>query len=77
MHVVERGIDESVIVGDVIVRVVAIATNGDVRVAVSRPDGFPRYQEVTLRPGETLAPQRRAGASATMHGMLSHASGDD
>jgi hypothetical protein len=66
MHVVERGIDESVIVGDVIVRVIAIAKNGDVRVAISNPDGFPRYQEVTLRPGETSGIERRAGAPATM-----------
>jgi hypothetical protein len=71
MHVVERGIDESVIVGDVIVRVIAIAKNGDVRVAISNPDGSPRYQEVTLRPGDTMGgdtmgQERRAGASATV-----------
>jgi len=66
MHVVERGIDESVVVGDVIVRVIAIAKNGEVRVAISNPDGFPRYQEVTLRSGEALAQERRAGAAATM-----------
>jgi hypothetical protein len=66
MHVVERGIDQSVIVGDVIVRVVGIAKNGDVRVAISNPDGSPRYQEVTLRPGDAMGQERRAGASATM-----------
>ena len=66
MHVVERGIDESLIVGDVIVRVVAIAKNGDVRVAISSPDGSPRYQELTLRPGDTMGHERHAGASATM-----------
>jgi len=66
MHVVERGIDESVVVGDVIVRVIAIAKNGDVRVAISSPDGFPRYQEVTLTPGDSLAHEQMAGASATM-----------
>ena len=66
MHVVERGIDESVIVGDVIVRVIAIAQNGDVRVAISNPDGFPRYQEVTLKSGDTIGHERLAGASAKM-----------
>ncbi|QDT55233.1 hypothetical protein Pan44_32750 [Caulifigura coniformis] len=66
MHVVERGIDESVIVGDVIVRVIAIAKNGEVRVAISNPDGFPRYQEVTLRSGEALMQERCSGAAATM-----------
>ncbi len=64
MHVVERGIDESVIVGDVIVRVIAIAKNGDVRVAISNPDGFPRYQEVILKPGDGVNQERRSGASA-------------
>ena len=66
MHVVERGIDESLIVGDVIVRVIAIAKNGEVRVAISNPDGSPRYQEVILRPGDTIGQERRAGAAATM-----------
>jgi hypothetical protein len=66
MHVVERGIDESVIVGDVIVRVIAIAQNGEVRVAISNPDGFPRYQEVTLKPGDAIGQERLAGASARM-----------
>jgi hypothetical protein len=66
MHVVERGIDESVIVGDVIVRVIAIANNGDVRIAISNPDGFPRYQEVTLRSGDAMGQARLAGASAAM-----------
>ena len=66
MHVVERGIDESVIVGDVIVRVIAIAKNGEVRVAISNPDGSPRYQEVTLRSGDAVAQERRSGAAATV-----------
>lgn len=55
MHVVERGIDEAVIVDDVIVRVLAIAKNGDVRVAISSPHGTPRYQEVILKSGGTQA----------------------
>ncbi len=66
MHVVERGIDESVVVGDVIVRVISIAKNGDVRVAISNPDGAPRYQEVILRSGDALAQDRRAGIAATV-----------
>jgi hypothetical protein len=49
MHVFERGIDESVVVGDVIVRVVEILSDHEVRVAISSPDGSPRYQEVILR----------------------------
>ena len=66
MHVVERGIDEAVVVGDVIVRVISIAKNGDVRVAISNPDGAPRYQEVILRSGDSVNQERRAGASATV-----------
>ncbi|HVJ67754.1 MAG TPA: hypothetical protein VM510_07220 [Caulifigura sp.] len=66
MHVVERGIDESVIVGDVIVRVISIAANGDVRVAISNPNGGPRYQEVLLRSGDAAPQECRAEASATV-----------
>src|SRR6478735_7749740 len=66
MHVVERGIDESLIVGDVIVRVIAIAKNGDVRVAISNPNGGPRYQEVILRSGDALQHDRRSEVSATV-----------
>lgn len=66
MHVVERGIDESVIVGDVIVRVISIAKNGDVCVAISNPNGGPRYQEVILRSGDSLQHERRSEASATV-----------
>ena len=66
MHVVERGIDEAVVVGDVIVRVVAIANNGDVRIAISNPDGAPRYQEVILKAGGASNPERRVGTSATV-----------
>jgi len=49
MHVVERGIDEAVVVGDVIVRVVEISNDREVRVAISSPHGPIRYQEVILR----------------------------
>ena len=48
MHVVTRGVDEAVIIGETIVRVVEI--KGDqVRLAISSPHGKPRYREVTLR----------------------------
>jgi hypothetical protein len=49
MHVVERGVDEALVVGDVIVRVLEITNTGEVRVAVSSPNGGPRYHEFTLR----------------------------
>jgi hypothetical protein len=49
MHVVERGVDEALVVGDVIVRVLEITNMGEVRVAISSPNGGPRYQEFTLR----------------------------
>lgn len=47
MHVVERGIDEALVVGDVVVRVVEILNDREVRVAISSP--MVRYQEVILR----------------------------
>jgi hypothetical protein len=50
MHVVERGIDEALVVGDVIVRILEISgRDNEVRVAISSPNGGPRYQEVVLR----------------------------
>jgi sRNA-binding carbon storage regulator CsrA len=49
MHVVERGVDEALVIGDVIVRVLEITNSGEVRVAVSSPNGGSRYQEFTLR----------------------------
>jgi hypothetical protein len=49
MHIVERGIDEALVVGDVIVRVVEILDQNEVRVAISSPNGKPRYQEIILR----------------------------
>jgi len=50
MHVVERGIDEALVVGDVIVRILEISgRDNEVRMAISSPHGGPRYQEVILR----------------------------
>jgi hypothetical protein len=60
MHVVERGIDEALVVGDVIVRVVEILNDQEVRVAISSPNGRIRYQEVILR----LDGREEAGAPA-------------
>ena len=48
MLIVERGIDEAVIVDQVIVRVVSVEGR-EVRLAVSSPDGQPRYREVILQ----------------------------
>lgn len=47
MLIVERGIDEAVIVDEIIVRVVSVAGR-EVRLAVASPDGAPRYREVVL-----------------------------
>ncbi len=66
MHVVERGIDEAVVVGGVIVRVIAIQKNGDVRVAISNPDGTPRYQEVILRSGDHSEMERVSSRPAAV-----------
>jgi sRNA-binding carbon storage regulator CsrA len=57
MLIVERGIDEAVIVDEVIVRVVSVAGR-EVRLAVASPDGAPRYREVVLQlPSESCDPQ--------------------
>jgi len=48
MLIVERGIDEAVIVDQVIVRVVSVEGR-EIRLAVSSPDGQPRYREVILQ----------------------------
>ncbi len=66
MHVVERGVDEAVIVGDVIVRVLDIAKNGDVRVAISSPEGPSRYQEVILKSGGAQASDRQNRSAAAV-----------
>ncbi len=48
MLIVERGIDEALIVDEVIVRVVSVEGR-EVRLAVASPDGQPRYREVVLQ----------------------------
>lgn len=50
MLVLTRGVDEALVVGDTIVRVVEI-NDEYVRLAISSPHAAPRYREVTLRRG--------------------------
>ena len=47
MFVIERGVDEAIWVGDTVVRVLEVRS-GEVRIAISTPDG-PRYREVVLQ----------------------------
>lgn len=47
MLFIERGIDEAIVVGDTVVRVLEIRS-GEVRLAISSPDGL-RYREVVLQ----------------------------
>ena len=62
MQIVERGIDEAVIVDDVIVRVVSVAGR-EVRLAVASPDGAPRYREIVLQlPAEGHGPHSMPSA---------------
>lgn len=50
MLVLTRGVDEALVVGETIVRVVAI-NDEYVRLAIASPHAAPRYREVTLRRG--------------------------
>lgn len=43
-----RGVDEAIVVGDTIVRVLEIE-GGQVRLAIASPGSLPTYREVTLR----------------------------
>lgn len=47
MWIVERGIDEAVILDDTIVRVVSVSSE-EIRLAIASPDATPRYREVVL-----------------------------
>ncbi len=46
-HEIERGCDEAIHIGETIVRVVDVEGTR-VTLAVSRPDGGPRYQEIVV-----------------------------
>jgi carbon storage regulator CsrA len=48
MLVLSRGVDEAVVIGDTIVRVVDVRDN-EVRLGIASPHARPRYREVTLR----------------------------
>lgn len=48
MLVMTRGVDEAIVVGESIVRVLEIQEH-TVRLAISSPHARPRYREVTLR----------------------------
>jgi hypothetical protein len=50
-HEIERGCDEAILIGEMIVRVVDVAGTR-VTLAVSRPDGGPRYQEIVVNLAE-------------------------
>ncbi len=47
MFVIERGVDEAVVVGDTVIRVLEVRF-GEVRVAISSPDGT-SYREIVLQ----------------------------
>ena len=47
MFVIERGIDEAIVVGDTVIRILEVRF-GEVRLAISSPDG-PRYREVVIQ----------------------------
>ncbi len=47
MFVIERGVDEAIVVGDTVVRVLEVRA-GEVRLAISSPDGL-RYREVVMQ----------------------------
>ncbi|MBX3441157.1 MAG: hypothetical protein KF774_02030 [Planctomyces sp.] len=63
----ERGIDEAMVVGDVIVRVLEINSSNEVRLAVSSPNGRPRYQEIVLRIDGTDGVERPADAAVAVN----------
>lgn len=46
MQVIERGVDEAIVIQGTIIRVLEVL-DGEVRLAISSPNN-PRYQEVTL-----------------------------
>lgn len=48
MLVLTRGVDEAIVVGDMIIRVVEIQEE-IVRLGIASPHTMPRYREVTLR----------------------------
>lgn len=48
MLVLTRGVDEAIVLGDVIVRVVEIQEHS-VRLGIASPHTNPRYREVTLQ----------------------------
>ncbi len=48
MLVMTRGVDEAIIVGDMIIRVVEVQDD-NVRLGIASPYTRPRYREVTLR----------------------------
>ena len=48
MLVLTRGVDEAIVVGDSIVRVVEIQEQ-TVRLGIASPHTIPRYREITLR----------------------------
>lgn len=48
MLVMTRGIDEAIVIGDTIIRIVEIQEDA-VRLGIASPHARPRYREVTLR----------------------------
>jgi carbon storage regulator CsrA len=48
MLVLTRGVDEAIVVGEMIIRVVDVQEDA-VRLAIASPHTRPRYREVTLR----------------------------
>jgi hypothetical protein len=67
-HEIERGCDQAIVVGETIVRVVDVVGTR-VTLAVSRPDGRPRYQEVVV----DLAEQELAAFSEEFSAEISTA----
>jgi len=56
MLVLTRGVDEALVVGDLIVRVVEI-NEEFVRLGIASPHAAPRYREVTIRCGSDADPE--------------------
>jgi carbon storage regulator CsrA len=55
MLVMMRGVDEGIVVGETLIRVVEIQ-EGHVRLAIASPQSTPRYREVTLRCDSEMDP---------------------
>jgi carbon storage regulator CsrA len=59
MLVLTRGVDEAVVIGETIVRVVEVSEN-EVRLGIASPRARPRYREVILRRDAEDEPLRLA-----------------